>query len=191
MTSEASKPSWFYWLTGGIVIFLLTLLDQGSKLLAVTYLKNKDDIILLPGVLQLKYLENRGMAFGMFEGKIPVFVILCFVFLGVFIYVYRRIPKTSYYLPLTVTSLFMVSGAVGNCIDRVFRGYVVDFVYFPLLTFRFSMWRIFLSYAVGFLWFYSYVSNTKTTTITSFFAADFHSNTILNTLRNTNKYGNS
>ena len=95
MTSEASKPSWFYWLTGGIVIFLLTLLDQGSKLLAVTYLKNKDDIILLPGVLQLKYLENRGMAFGMFEGKIPVFVILCFVFLGVFIYVYRRIPKTS------------------------------------------------------------------------------------------------
>lgn len=58
MTSEASKPSWFYWLTGGIVIFLLTLLDQGSKLLAVTYLKNKDDIILLPGVLQLKYLET-------------------------------------------------------------------------------------------------------------------------------------
>ena len=125
----------FYWLTGGIVIFLLTLLDQGSKLLAVTYLKNKDDIILLPGVLQLKYLENRGMAFGMFEGKIPVFVILCFVFLGVFIYVYRRIPKTSYYLPLTVTSLFMVSGAVGNCIDRVFRGYVVDFVYFSLINF--------------------------------------------------------
>lgn len=74
MTSEASKPSWFYWLTGGIVIFLLTLLDQGSKLLAVTYLKNKDDIILLPGVLQLKYLENRGMAFGMFEGKIPGFL---------------------------------------------------------------------------------------------------------------------
>ena len=135
MTSEASKPSWFYWLTGGIVIFLLTLLDQGSKLLAVTYLKNKDDIILLPGVLQLKYLENRGMSFGMFEGKIPVFVILCFVFLGVFIYVYRRIPKTSYYLPLTVTSLFMVSGAVGNCIDRVFRGYVVDFVYFSLINF--------------------------------------------------------
>lgn len=82
MTSEASKPSWFYWLTGGIVIFLLTLLDQGSKLLAVTYLKNKDDIILLPGVLQLKYLENRGMAFGMFEGKIPWFLYPVFCISG-------------------------------------------------------------------------------------------------------------
>lgn len=135
MTVKTSNPSRFYWIAGGTVIFLLTLLDQGSKLLASTYLKNNDDIILIPGVLQLKYLENRGMAFGMFEGKIPVFVILCFVFLGVFLYVYRRIPKNSYYLPLIVTSLFMISGAVGNCIDRVFRGYVVDFVYFSLINF--------------------------------------------------------
>lgn len=135
MTSKVSKPSWFYWIAGSIVIILLTLLDQGSKALAVTYLKKQEAVVLIPGILELRYLENRGMAFGLFEGKIPVFVLLCLVFLGVFIYVYRRIPRNLYYLPLTVTSLFMVSGATGNCIDRVFRGYVVDFIYFSLINF--------------------------------------------------------
>ena len=75
------------------------------------------------------------MAFGLFEGKIPVFVILCLLFFGVFIYVYARIPKNRYYLPLSVTALVMVSGALGNFIDRVCRGYVVDFIYFSLIDF--------------------------------------------------------
>ena len=75
------------------------------------------------------------MAFGLFEGKIPVFVILCLLFFGVFIYVYARIPKSRYYLPLSVTALVMVSGALGNFIDRVCRGYVVDFIYFSLIDF--------------------------------------------------------
>lgn len=124
-----------HWLKGCIVILALTLLDQGSKHLVLIGLKDSPDIILIPGVLQLRYLENRGMAFGLFEGKIPVFVILCLLFFCVFAYVYTRIPRTSYYLPLAVTSLIMVSGALGNFIDRVFRGYVVDFIYFSLIDF--------------------------------------------------------
>ncbi len=99
------------------------------------WLKDHPDISLIPGVLQLRYLENRGMAFGLFEGKIPVFVILCLLFFGVFIYVYARIPTNRYYLPLSVTALVMVSGALGNFIDRVCRGYVVDFIYFSLIDF--------------------------------------------------------
>ena len=75
------------------------------------------------------------MAFGLFEGKIPVFVILCLLFFGVFSYVYARIPRNTYYMPLTITSLIMVSGALGNFIDRVFRDYVVDFIYFSLIDF--------------------------------------------------------
>ena len=135
MTANSSKTVWMHWLKGCIVIIVLTLLDQGSKYLVLTGLKDSPDIILIPGVLQLRYLENRGMAFGLFEGKIPVFVILCLLFFCVFIYVYARIPRTSYYLPLAATSLVMVSGALGNFIDRVFRGYVVDFIYFSLIDF--------------------------------------------------------
>ena len=135
MTVNSSQASWIHWLKGCIVIFVLTLLDQGSKHLVLTGLKGSSDIILIPGVLQLRYLENRGMAFGLFEGKIPVFVILCLLFFGVFAYIYARIPRTTYYLPLAAVSLVMVSGALGNFIDRVFRGYVVDFIYFSLINF--------------------------------------------------------
>ena len=135
MTVNSVKPVWVHWLKGCAIIFILTFLDQGSKYLVLTRLKSSPDIILIPGVLQLHYLENRGMAFGLFEGKIPVFVILCVLFFCVFFYVYARIPRTGYYLPLTITSLIMVSGALGNFIDRVFRKYVVDFIYFSLIDF--------------------------------------------------------
>ena len=135
MTVNSVKPVWVHWLKGCAIIFILTFLDQGSKYLVLTRLKNSPDIILIPGVLQLHYLENRGMAFGLFEGKIHVFVILCVLFFCVFFYVYARIPRTGYYLPLTITSLIMVSGALGNFIDRVFRKYVVDFIYFSLIDF--------------------------------------------------------
>lgn len=135
MTVNSVKPVWVHWLKGCAIIFILTFLDQGSKYLVLTRLKNSPDIILIPGVLQLHYLENRGMAFGLLEGKIPVFVILCVLFFCVFFYVYARIPRTVYYLPLTITSLIMVSGALGNFIDRVFRKYVVDFIYFSLIDF--------------------------------------------------------
>ena len=135
MTVNSVKPVWVHWLKGCTIIFILTFLDQGSKYFVLTRLKNTPDIILIPGVLQLHYLENRGMAFGLFEGKIPVFVILCVLFFCVFFYVYARIPRTGYYLPLTITSLIIVSGALGNFIDRVFRKYVVDFIYFSLIDF--------------------------------------------------------
>ena len=135
MTVNSVKPVWVHWLKGCTIIFILTFLDQGSKYFVLTRLKNTPDIILIPGVLQLHYLENRGMAFGLFEGKIPVFVILCVLFFCVFFYVYARIPRTGYYLPLTITSLIMVSGALGNFIDRIFRKYVVDFIYFSLIDF--------------------------------------------------------
>ena len=135
MTVNSVKPVWVHWLKGCTIIFILTFLDQGSKYFVLTRLKNTPDIILIPGVLQLHYIENRGMAFGLFEGKIPVFVILCVLFFCVFFYVYARIPRTGYYLPLTITSLIMVSGALGNFIDRIFRKYVVDFIYFSLIDF--------------------------------------------------------
>ena len=135
MTTASAKSAWKHWIQAGIIILVLTLLDQVSKHLVLTYQKGENDISLISGVLQLRYIENRGMAFGLFEGKIPVFVILCLLFFCLFVYVYARIPRTRYYLPLAVTSVIMVSGALGNFIDRVFRGYVVDFIYFSLIDF--------------------------------------------------------
>lgn len=128
-------PAWACTVTGVILVTALTLLDQGTKLLALTYLKDRGDIPLIKGVLELKYLENRGMAFGMLQGKIPVFVILCLLFFAAFLYFYIKIPKTVYYMPLMIIGFFMISGALGNFIDRVFRGFVVDFIYISLIDF--------------------------------------------------------
>lgn len=91
MTAVSSVSSCMHWIRGCIIILLLTILDQGSKSLVLAQLKDHPDISLIPGVLQLRYLENRGMAFGLFEGKIPVFVILCLLFL---VYLSMYMPES-------------------------------------------------------------------------------------------------
>ena len=58
-------------------------LDQWTKHLAVLFLKGKDPVILIPGVLHLQYLENRGAAFGMLQNKQWIFWILTAAFLVV------------------------------------------------------------------------------------------------------------
>ena len=116
-------------------VLILTLLDQYTKLLALTHLRQKPGIPLIQGVLELKYLENRGIAFGMFQGKVAVFVVLCLVFLAAALYVFIRMPKEKYFLPLMLITFLIVAGALGNFIDRLFRGFVVDFIYFSIIDF--------------------------------------------------------
>lgn len=116
-------------------ILLLLFLDQWSKQLAVLHLKNAPSHELIPGVLELHYLENTGMAFGMLEGKRVFFLLLCLVFFAAAVYVFLRIPKNTYYLPILIILAFMTAGAAGNFIDRAFRGYVVDFIYISLIHF--------------------------------------------------------
>ena len=119
--------------TGLIVI--LIFLDQFAKHEAVLHLRNQDNISLIPGVLQLSYVENRGMAFGMLEGRQILFVGMCLVFCIALIWIFVRIPKNRYYLPLLITGAVLFGGVAGNFIDRIVRGYVVDFIYFSLIDF--------------------------------------------------------
>ena len=86
-------------------------------------------------VLELAYVENRGMAFGMLEGRQFLFGGMCVIFCIALIWVFVRIPKNRYYLPLLLTGAVLFGGAAGNFIDRLFRGYVVDFIYFSLIDF--------------------------------------------------------
>ena len=121
-------------------IFLLILLvaaDQGAKWLSYLYLKGQPSVSLIPGVLELHYLypENRGIAFGMFQGSVLFFAIVSVLFLGVLLYAWIRIPKERFYLPLLTIATVLAAGALGNFIDRFFRGYVIDFIYFSLIDF--------------------------------------------------------
>lgn len=116
-------------------VILLIGTDQYTKYLALAHLKGSDGITLIPGILKLQYLENRGMAFGLLQGKQIIFLIFCLVFFAVIFYVLVRIPKNRYYLPLMIVGAFLAGGAAGNFIDRLFRGYVVDFIYFSCIDF--------------------------------------------------------
>ena len=132
---EKCLPASGYLIRGSLLILILVLIDQGTKLLALRYLKDQPDLPLIPGVLELNYLENRGMAFGLFQGKRLMLILLCAVFFAAFLYFYIKVPKTSYYLPLILISLFMFAGAFGNFIDRLILGFVVDFIYISLIDF--------------------------------------------------------
>lgn len=111
------------------------LLDQWTKALAVRHLKGAEALSLWEGVFSLSYVENRGAAFGMMQGKQWLFFVIAAVVLAGVLYVLYRMPDGKRYLPLTLSLSFICSGAVGNMIDRIRQGYVVDFFYFSLIDF--------------------------------------------------------
>ena len=122
-----------------ILVGLLVLLDQWTKHLAVSHLMNKSDIILIPNVLQLHYLENTGAAFSMLEGKQTFFAVATPILLILLLIILFRMPREKKYLYLDyiIIFLFSIKCLVNKfCnIDRVINNYVVDFIYFSLINF--------------------------------------------------------
>ena len=120
----------------GVVFFLaLLFIDQLTKWLAVANLKGKEAFIIIDGVFQLRYLENRGAAFGMLQDRQFIFVAGAAAVFLIVAFLYVKMPVKSRYLPLRVCSVMLCSGAVGNMIDRLRLNYVVDFFYFNLIDF--------------------------------------------------------
>mgnify|MGYP004512392623 CR=1 FL=1 len=103
--------------------------------LAVTKLQGKAPYILINKVFQLCYLENRGAAFGLLQNQRVFFLICALVILLFAIWIYGKLPNAQRYLPLRICIIGICAGAIGNMIDRVYLGYVVDFFYFNLIDF--------------------------------------------------------
>lgn len=110
-------------------------LDQLTKYFAVVKLKNHEPFTIISGVFQLLYVENRGAAFGMLQGKKILFLVLSFVFLVLLCYCYVRMLGRKRFKALRVIAVFLFAGAVGNMIDRIWHNYVIDFFYFELIDF--------------------------------------------------------
>jgi len=112
---------------------LLVGLDQLLKLWAIQALKPVGTYPIINNVLHLTYVENRGAAFGMMEGQkwllvwatALVLLVLVFVILG------GRIKQK---FPLFTVAVIL-GGGIGNLIDRVYRGYVVDYVHVKIINF--------------------------------------------------------
>lgn len=116
-------------------ILIGVCLDQFTKYLAVLHLKGQAALVLIDGVFQLEYLENRGAAFGLFQGQRLFFFLSAGVILAIVVWFYLRVPMERRYLVLRILAVLIVAGAIGNFIDRLRLGYVVDFFYFCLIDF--------------------------------------------------------
>lgn len=116
----------------------LILLDQGTKLWALSSLKSIHNMTVIEGFLDLTFVENRGVAFGMFSGKRWLILLLTAAIAGMLLYFYHSLPRRKEYAPVRASIVLVLAGAVGNIIDRLFRGYVVDF-----FEFTFFEWPVF------------------------------------------------
>lgn len=109
-----------------IIIILGIILDRTSKLWAIGTLKEQLDIIVIKNFFQLSYLENRGAAFGIFKGKtifLTLFALILIIGMIIFLFKHRKDNKL-----LTISLALIISGAIGNLIDRIYYNYVVDFI---------------------------------------------------------------
>ncbi len=119
----------------GILVILLAAFDQWTKRLAYGGLRVNGPVVLWDGVFELLYSENRGAAFGILQGKQGLFFLVAVAVFIVVLLFLGRMPSGKRYLPLFGCLVLLMSGALGNLIDRMFRGFVVDFFYFKLIDF--------------------------------------------------------
>ena len=132
-TAEKKRTSPLLLLIAGAI---LVIFDQFTKYLAVSHLAGREARVLIPGILELRYLENNGAAFSMLQNQQWFFYILTAVFLIFAIWLMRKIPQnTSEFNPLLWSLAILCAGAVGNLIDRIMHRYVIDFIYFSVINF--------------------------------------------------------
>ncbi len=115
-----------------IIAIILLLIDQITKVIIIN---NNLNIIIIPNILNIHTVQNTGGAFGVGEGNTGMFIITNLVVLGLiirFVYLQKDFMDKA-----TLYTLFLIlAGGFGNVIDRISRGYVVDFInIFPSINF--------------------------------------------------------
>ena len=115
-----------------IAIVVLVSLDQFVKYLTVTHLMLKP-IVLIENIFELTYVENKGAAWSILENQIWFFILITVIILALIAYAFY---KKMIYTKLGQISLVLIcAGAIGNLIDRITHGYVIDMFSFKLINF--------------------------------------------------------
>lgn len=109
------------------LIFILgMLLDYVTKIWAIDRLKGQPDITVIEGFFDFSYLENRGAAFGIFQGRVYLLAFVTMIIMAVLFVMYQKTKKKTKLL--TISTALILTGAIGNLIDRLRYGFVVDFI---------------------------------------------------------------
>ena len=115
-----------------IVGAVLVIIDQIIKYFVSAYLQPVGSVSVIDNIFSLTYVENKGVAFGMFSDMRWIFVALTSILLVIIIfYMFKKRPKGKFFY---VCAALIIGGGIGNLIDRIFYGYIIDYLslsFFP------------------------------------------------------------
>ncbi len=135
-----------------VLALLAVALDQYTKMLAFAHLRGNGGYPLIPEILELVYAENRGAAFGILQGKTWLFFLMAALVCSLIVRAVYIMPQKKRMLPFLCAFTLIFSGALGNIIDRMSRGFVVDFIYFKPIDFPiFNIADIYVSCSAAFV----------------------------------------
>ena len=119
-----------------IIAAVVLVIDQLSKIAVVSGMEVSQSIPVIQDVLHMTYVQNRGMAFGLFSDNRMLFMIPTVVLIAAVVFAIVKLGKKNKVLDVSLG--LILGGGIGNMIDRVARGFVVDFVDF--CAFDFWQW---------------------------------------------------
>ena len=120
---------------------LLVGIDQASKYLTLEVLKPIGNVNIIENFFSLTYVENRGAAFGIMQGGKWIFVILTIIVCIACVIYYSKLANENRLKIVRISIVLICSGAEGNMIDRLFRGYVVDMLNFYIFGYDFPIFN--------------------------------------------------
>jgi signal peptidase II len=128
-------------LVGGVIVAL----DQVTKIWIAQNMRLYATDPVLPGFLELHYIRNAGSAFGFLSGsqspfRIPFFIGVSILAIGIILYLFHKMEESEYVVPVALS--LVLGGAVGNLIDRIRLGEVIDFIYFHYKRFAWPAFNV-------------------------------------------------
>ncbi len=129
-----------------IFTIIFVLLDQLSKGLVNIYFNLNESIEIIPNFFNLTYVHNQGAAFSIFTGARWLFIIIAIIALNIIFIFFIRDKKLKN--SEIVTYSLLIGGIIGNLIDRILYGYVVDFLDFTIFGYNFAIFNLADSFIV-------------------------------------------
>ena len=124
----------------GIITVISLLIDQLTKWLITSNLKITETISIIPNFFRITYLQNTGGAFSILSKSLPLLIVLTVVILFIIIWIIKKMSVIDTFNIITYGIL--IGGILGNFIDRIRLGYVIDFLDFNIGSYHYPVFNI-------------------------------------------------
>lgn len=123
-----------------LIALIIIIIDQITKWIVVTYMELYEQITIIENFFYLTSHRNKGAAWGILQDQMTFFYIITVIVVVGIIYYMEKYARGHKYLALALS--FILGGAIGNFIDRLFRKEVVDFLDFIIFTYDYPIFNI-------------------------------------------------